>query len=98
MKRLSEAVSLLLVAVLALFAPVFAQLARAPQAPSSTVGMDVLLIEHTVDGVVESTGTLHRWVYAADNGGAHAVLCIDFTADGDLVMRDGFDHEVPSCP
>lgn len=74
--------------------PLLAQ--HAMQGPAAPTGVDLLLIEHTDDGVVERSGHVHAWRYVADSS-THAVLCVDHTPDGDLVMRDGFDSEVPSC-
>jgi hypothetical protein len=79
-----------------LLAPVFAQL-RDQGAPQSAQGIDLLLIEHTFEGTLERTGSVRHFTYAADPGGAHSVLCVDHVPDGDLVMRDGFDEEIPSC-
>lgn len=80
-----------------LLTPVLAQLRSDAAAPTSATGIDLLLIEHTLDGAQERTGVVHRWRYIVDNGGTHAVLCVDSTPDGDLIARDGFDDEVPSC-
>lgn len=81
-----------------LLTPVLAQL-RTDSAPATTTtGVDLLLIEHTLDGVQERTGIVHRLSYVIDSSGTHAVLCVDSTPYGDLIRLDGFDVEVPSCP
>lgn len=80
-----------------LLAPVLAEVRDALQeAPAASTGVDLLLIEHTDAGVIEHSGHVAHWRYAADSS-AHAVLCVDYTPDGDLVMRDTFDEKVPSC-
>jgi hypothetical protein len=86
------------IAAAVLLTPVLAQLRPEQQAePASATGVDLLLIEHAMDGTHERTGVVHGWRYVVDGGGTHAVLCVDSTPDGDLIRRDGFDDEVPSC-
>lgn len=94
MSQLTRDVAFAIAATLAIMLPLLAQ--QTPQAPTAATGVDLLLIEHTDAGVVERSGRVHFQQYAADSA-MHAVLCVDFTADGDLILLDGFDVEVPSC-
>jgi hypothetical protein len=46
---------------------------------------DVLIVQHTYDGVVERVGTWTRWNYDA------GTLFVEFQDDGDGIFRNGFE-------
>ncbi|GAA0721453.1 hypothetical protein [Dokdonella soli] len=68
---------------LALLAAAFAGVAfvvsSAPPLP------DVLVIEHTYDGVVQTVGHVTNWQYT----GGHMLL--EYVPDGDGIFRNGFE-------
>lgn len=60
--------------------------AASPDVPRETTQVDVLIVQRTYDGPIETAGVVNRWQYT---NGTMYLEWTDTTTDG--VFRNGFD-------